>query len=98
MSEVVQVSYLGLPGIVLLAGPGVESLDLVGPRLVLGVIFLINLVKVVNPGLVILLGSLLQRFDLILPANTLFLTRTAPTLLPPYLRSFSLVAEFSNEL
>ena len=98
MSEVVQVGYLGLPGVVLLAGPGVESLDLVGPRLVLGVILLINLVKVVNPGLVILLGSLLQRLDLILPAILLFLTRTGQTFLPPYLRSFSLVAEFSKEL
>ena len=79
MSEVVQVGDLGLPGVVLLASPGVESLDLVGSCLVLSVILLINLVKVVNPGLVILLGSLLQRLDLILPANTLFLTRTGPT-------------------
>ena len=69
MGEVVQVCNLGLPGIILLAGPAVESLDLLSPRLVLGVILLVDLVEVVNPSLVILLGPLLKRLDLILPAS-----------------------------
>ena len=75
MGEVVQVSDLSLPGVILLADPAVERLDLLDPRLVLGVILLVDLVEVVNPSLVILLGPLLKRLDLILPALILCLHR-----------------------
>ena len=75
MGEVVQVGDLSLPDVILLAGPAVERLDLLGPRLVLGVILLVDLVEVVNPCLVILLGPLLKRLDLILPALILCLYR-----------------------
>ena len=101
MGEVVQVGDLSLPDVILLAGPAVERLDLLGPRLVLGVILLVDLVEVVNPSLVILLGPLLKRLDLILPALILCLyiyRYRSNTQCSPNLRSFSLVAEFSNEL
>ena len=69
LGEVLEVSDLLLAGVVLPLGPAVQGLDLLLPGVVLGVELAVQLGDVRDAVLVVLLLPLLQRFDLVFPAN-----------------------------
>ena len=69
LGEVLEVSDLLLAGVVLPLGPAVQGLDLLLPGVVLGVELAVQLGNVSDAVLVVLLLPLLQRFDLVFPAN-----------------------------